>query len=83
MYSGPETGDEPRILPGEPGKRHPVLAGFEGTDILPFGAMLTPLKLDSGALVPLTFVPPFPVLPPETSWMREPKDGHPGAGAER
>jgi hypothetical protein len=28
--------------------------------------------------VPLTFVPPFPVLPPETSWMRQPKTNNPG-----
>jgi hypothetical protein len=28
--------------------------------------------------VPLTFVPPFPVLPPETSWMRQPKTDIPG-----
>jgi hypothetical protein len=27
--------------------------------------------------VPLTFVPPFPVYPPETAWMREPKTAIP------
>ncbi|HSB17922.1 MAG TPA: hypothetical protein VLE22_25960, partial [Bryobacteraceae bacterium] len=31
-----------------------------------------------GAIVPLTFVPPFPVYPPETAWMREPKTDIPG-----
>ena len=71
---GPETGDEPRAA----GQRHPVLHGFEETDILPFGGTLTALKLDSGVTVPLTFVPPFPVLPPETSWMRQPKTDIPG-----
>jgi hypothetical protein len=71
---GPETGDEPRVE----GHRHPVLNGFEETDILPFGGTLTPLNLDGGVTVPLTFVPPFPVLPPETSWMREPKTNIPG-----
>ncbi len=60
------------------GQRHPVLRGFEETDILPFGGTLTALKLDSGVNVPLTFVPPFPVLPPETSWMRQPKTDIPG-----
>jgi len=28
--------------------------------------------VDSGATVPLTFVPAFPTYPPETSWMRQP-----------
>jgi hypothetical protein len=71
---GPKAGDEPRVTD----QRHPVLRGFEETDILPFGGTLTALKLDSGVTVPLTFVPPFPVLPPETSWMRQPKTDIPG-----
>jgi hypothetical protein len=36
------------------------------------------MKLDAGTTVPLTFIPPFPVLPPETSWMRQPKTDIPG-----
>jgi hypothetical protein len=71
---GPKAGDEPAIS----GERHPVLQGFEETDILPFGGTLQPLKVDSGAVVPLTFVPEFPVYPPETSWMRQPDSGIPG-----
>jgi len=71
---GPKAGDEPRAS----GERHPVLRGFEETDILPFGAALQPLRLDPGVTVPLTFIPPFPVLPPETSWMRQPKTEIPG-----
>jgi hypothetical protein len=71
---GPETGDEPRVS----GQRHAVLRGFEETDILPFGGTLTNLKLDPGVTVPLTYIPPFPVLPPETSWMRQPKTDIPG-----
>jgi hypothetical protein len=31
------------------------------------------LRVDAGALVPLTFVPVFPIYPPETAWMRTPK----------
>jgi hypothetical protein len=68
-------------MPGEPpvaGKRHTVLRGFEETDILPFGGVLEPLKVDSGAQVLLTYVPSFPVFPPEASWMREPKTEVPG-----
>jgi hypothetical protein len=71
---GPHTADEPKVA----GQRHAVLRGFEETDILPFGGTLTALRLEGGVTVPLTFVPPFPVLPPETSWMREPKTDIPG-----
>ena len=39
---------------------------------------MTPLKVDAKALVPLTFVPPFPTYPPETSWMRQPTSDIPG-----
>ena len=71
---GPHSSDEPKVT----GQRHAVLRGFDETDILPFGGTLTALKLDRGVTVPLTFVPPFPVLPPETSWMRQPKTDIPG-----
>jgi hypothetical protein len=71
---GPMTGDEPSV----PGERHRVLRGFEGTDILPFGGMLEPLRVEPGAQVLLTFVPAFPIYPPETAWMREPKTDIPG-----
>ncbi len=71
---GPKAGDEPSPA----GQRHAVLRGFDETDILPFGGMLAPLKTDPGVTVPLTFVPPFPVYPPETAWMREPKTDIPG-----
>lgn len=71
---GPEIGDEPAVT----GQRHPVLRGFDETDILAFGGMLLPLKLDPGTSVPLTFIPPFPIYPPETSWMRQPKTDIPG-----
>ena len=71
---GPKAGDEPPVR----GKRHSVLHGFEETDLLPYGGTLAPLKLASGAVVPLTYVPPFPTYPPETSWMREPRTSIPG-----
>jgi hypothetical protein len=70
---GPHTGKEPAIT----GRRHPVLAGFEETDLLPFGGTLNALRVDSGATVPLTFVPEFPTYPPETAWMRETDSGIP------
>jgi hypothetical protein len=63
-------------LAAEP--RHAILRGFDETAILPFGGMLSPLKLDGGVTVPLTFVPAFPIYPPETAWMRQPKTDIPG-----
>jgi Hypothetical glycosyl hydrolase 6 len=71
---GPKAGDEPAIR----GERHAVLHGFEKTDVLPFGGSVSSLKVDSNALVPLTFVPAFPTYPPETAWMREPTSDIPG-----
>jgi hypothetical protein len=58
--------------------RHPVLAGFDETDILAYGGTLSALTVSAGATVPLTFVPPFPTYPPETAWMRQPKTDIPG-----
>ena len=71
---GPGTGKEPAVQR----ERHPVLKGSDETDILPFGGMLAPLEVDVWALEPLTFIPEFPVYPPETSWMREERTGIPG-----
>ena len=53
--------------------RHQVLEGFEQTDILPFGGWLGDVIASQDAVIPLTYVPAFPVYPPETSWMREPR----------
>jgi hypothetical protein len=71
---GPAGTNEP-----EPkGARHPVFKGFDETDIIAFGGLLDPLKTDANADVLMTFVPPFPIYPPETAWMREPKTEIPG-----
>lgn len=61
-----------------PARRHPVLAGFEDTALLPFGGQLGPLAVGSGAETVCTFVPPFPLTPPEDVWMREPSTDIPG-----
>jgi hypothetical protein len=71
---GPKSGDEP----GASGERHSALRGFDETDLLPFGGTLEPLQVEPGAIVPLTYVPPFPTYPPETAWMREPTTDVPG-----
>jgi len=71
---GPKAGNEPPIT----AERHPVLAGFDETDILPFGGTLSPLTVSEKAKVLLTFIPSFPMFPPETAWMREPRTSIPG-----
>lgn len=74
QVEGPHTTGEPPVS----GKRHPVLKGFEETDIVPFGGVLESIRVEPGAQVLMTYVPPFPVFPPESSWMREPKTNIPG-----
>ena len=71
---GPHRRGEPRST----GERHAALAGFAETDILPYGGALSPLRLDGGASVLLTYIPPFPVFPPEDSYMRESHTDIPG-----
>ena len=73
-YDGPGTNIEPK----PDAKRHPVLKGMDETDIMSFGGMLGPLKVDNSAEVLMTFIPPFPIYPPETAWMREPSTNIPG-----
>lgn len=74
QMTGPHIANEPVIK----GKRHPILKGFEETDILPYGGLLQPLKVDSGAEVLLTYIPQFPTYPPEKAYMREPVTDIPG-----
>lgn len=71
---GPRTGQEPAAQ----GSRHAALAGFEETDLLAFGGRLEGVRLAAGTIAPLTFVPPFPVYPPETAWIRVPATHLPG-----
>ena len=71
---GPHIAGEPPIN----GIRHPVLDGFEGTDILPYGGTLARLTLDPSARVLLTFVPPRPYTPPEAVWSSETTSDVPG-----
>jgi hypothetical protein len=54
------------------------LKGFDETDILAFGGRLELLRVDSGATVLATFIPAFPISPPESVWMREPRTEIPG-----
>ncbi len=65
------------VASGGPSGRLPLFSGFEATDIIPFGGRIEHVK-PNGSEALLTLVPPFPVYPPETSWMREPDSGIPG-----
>ena len=71
---GPKSGDEPATS----APRHEVLRGFEETDILPFGGFLQEVQADEQTMVPATFIPTFPVSPPEEVWMRVPRTQIPG-----
>lgn len=65
---GPSIGSEPT----DDSPRHPAFAGFDDTDLLPFGGRLEVVVPSADATAPLTLVPPFPIYPPETAWMRTP-----------
>ncbi|NHN34668.1 alpha-amylase family protein [Paenibacillus agricola] len=56
-----------------PEQRHSSLSGFEDTDILPFGGQFH--RVDTGEQMKAiaTYIPAFPIYPPEFSWMREPR----------
>jgi hypothetical protein len=64
--------------PDAKGERHHVLKGFDETDIISYGGLLKNINVDGSAEVLLTFIPEFPIYPPETAWMREPKTNIPG-----
>jgi len=76
QVEGPHTGDEPPIVAGV--TRHRALHGFAETDLLPFAGRIEVVRADVGTQVPLTFVPPFPIYPPETAWMRHGTSTVPG-----
>lgn len=67
---GPHTSGEPKVGTA---KRHPILKGFEETDILPFGGLLEPKRVEAGVEVLMTYIPQFPTYPPEKAYMRTPK----------
>lgn len=73
-FDGPKSNI--RANPGA--SRHPVLNGLDETDIISFGGMLSPVRTDKGTETLMTFVPQFPIYPPETAWMREPVTDIPG-----
>ena len=62
-------------LPSDLATRHPTVSGFDGTDILAFGGTLQQVELLPGAEAVATYIPAFPIYPPEFSWMRAPEAG--------
>lgn len=74
-------GSRDATAPAPGGKRHPVLAGLDDTDTLPFGGYLPMVSVDGGVEVLATYIPDFPIYPPETSWMREPRSDFPAITA--
>jgi len=71
---GPHISGEPH----DSGVRHPTLAGFEETNLLPFGGSLIALGVDPDRSVLCTYVPPFPQLPTDAVWMRQERTDLPG-----
>ncbi|WP_460809886.1 hypothetical protein [Microlunatus endophyticus] len=67
-FDGPSDTSAPEPV----GSRHPVVTGLDETDLIAFGGYL-PVAQVEDAEVLATFVPDFPIYPPETSWMREPR----------
>ena len=51
--------------------RHPILQGFDETDIIPFGGQIYPVTYRGSSPMQAiaTLVPPFPIYPPEFSYM--------------
>lgn len=66
-------GPRDETAPAVEGERHPILAGLEGADMIPFGGYLPVMRAEEGTEVLATYVPDFPIYPPETSWMRTPR----------
>ena len=54
-----------------PKNRHEIFSEFDRTDILPFGGSFD-IVASTGALKPISsYIPPFPIFPPEFSWIRK------------
>ena len=72
-FYGPQIGNEVDLTTD----RHGILEGFGDTDILPFGGRIENIEVTEDACVPLSYIPEFPIFPPEFSWMREHDTGKP------
>ncbi|ABS03713.1 alpha-amylase family protein [Kineococcus radiotolerans] len=73
--AAPEAADEtaPEAAHEVRAGRHPILGGLGDTDTISFGGYLPVVTAAPGVQVLMTYVPEFPIFPPETSWMRTPR----------
>jgi len=60
-------------------ERHPVLAGFDGTALLPGPESRLPIRLREAGRPALTVVPSYPAFPPEMVYPRAPRTDEPAA----
>jgi len=60
-------------------ERHPVLAGLEGTKLLPGPESRLPVRLREASRPVLTVVPSYPAFPPEMVYARTPRTDDPAA----
>ena len=54
-----------------PKERHDILRGFEKTTMLPFGGGIQIVNATGNLKPVLSYIPPFPIYPPEFAWIRE------------
>ena len=52
---------------------HRLFEGLEDTDLLPFGGVLNGARATSAQVV-ATYLPSFPIFPPETAWFEAPRN---------
>jgi hypothetical protein len=62
---------------GESVTRHGVVQNLEQTNILPFGGILWQVEAEAWMQILATYIPAFPIYPPEFSWMRVKETGIP------
>src|SRR5437762_7695890 len=60
-------------------QRHPALAGFDGTALLPGPENRLPVRLREAGQPALTVVPSYPAFPPEMVYPRTPRTDEPAA----
>ena len=73
---GPKAGDEPAIT----GERHPVLRGFEETDLLAFGGTLDAVERGAGCHGPAHLRPALSHVSAGDGLDAGTEDDHPGTG---
>ncbi|MDR2784886.1 MAG: beta-galactosidase [Treponema sp.] len=55
----------------------PVFAGIEHTAVMPMGGVFKEIVPEAGVKTLATYIPPFPIYPPEFAWTAVPKTAKP------